>query len=154
MNGAIEQNVRKQRLFLRGFQLGAGKIERPHDVCGIDRGADRTRGVEAVTVCARKRVRMHDRLIRHEFLVQRGTGAEPAGRQNYAAPHPNGLALVADVDDGAFDALLAFHQRDQACVECDRHIARTQAVEQAADQRVTHHETRAAGKTQAVGRVP
>ena len=96
---------------------------------------------------------MRDRQLVHEFGAQLFVRREPAGRQDHAAPRADGLALVADIDHGAFDAVVSLHQLDQPRIERDRDVAGAQAVEQPRDQRVAHHQPRAAPVAQPIGRV-
>ena len=87
-------------------------------------------GLEAVAARACERGCVLDRRIRVVLLLHFCVGAEAAGREDHGSPRPDGLALVADINDRAFDAAVALDQLGQPRVVFNRHAALAQAVEQ------------------------
>jgi hypothetical protein len=125
--GAVEQDVRVNCFLVQR----ARKIERRAGVLVIHRCArPRARREKPSPLAPAKRIRVRDGQTCHELSAQLVVRREAAGRKDHAAPGADRLALVADVDDRAFDAVRALHQLDQPCIERDRHIAAAQAVEQ------------------------
>ena len=131
----------------------ARKIERVHRVLRVDRTAGRLSRLEAVAARARERGCVLDRRLRVVLLLHSCVGTEATGREDHGSPCPDRLALVADINDGAFDAAVALHQLDQFRAVFDRHATLAQAVIKSPDQRVAHHQPRAALEAQAVGGV-
>ena len=124
--GAVEQDVREVDLAVER----ARKIERVHRVVRIDRTTGRLSGLEAVAARACERGCVLDRRIRVVLLLHFCVGTKAAGREDHGAPRPDGLALVADINDGAFDAAVALDQLGQLRAVFNRHVALAQAVEE------------------------
>ena len=96
----------------------------------IDRTTGRLSGLEAVAARACEGGRVLDRRIRVVLLLHFCVGTEAAGREDHGAPRQDGLSLVADINDGAFDAAVALDQLDQLRAVFNRHVALAQAVEE------------------------
>ena len=79
----------------------------------IDGAAGLLSGEEAVAARARECTRVSDRRVGVVLLLQLGIGAKAAGREDDRASHPNGLALVASIDDRALDAAVTLYEFDQ-----------------------------------------
>ena len=92
----------------------------------IDRTTGRLSGLEAVAARACEGGRVLDRRIRVVLLLHFCVGTEAAGREDHGAPGPDGMSLVADVHDRAFDAAVALDQLGQFGAVFNRH-ARTLA---------------------------
>ena len=146
--------MRKQALAAVGPRHNRHRRPKPAGaLLGRDRGAQALADINAIAAVALVAHGMRGNGLRHERLAEALIVRVAAGRQHDAFASPHQDFFSAHVQARAADATPVTGDIDNRRVEQDRHLAFAQTVEQPADERIAHHDARAALIFQAVGEI-